>query len=158
MKDANHPHRYFPLFVDSAAQKAVVVGGGAIAARRLRTLTRFGFAIEIVSPAVSAECAALLGHPRVNWIQERYRAEHIAHAAIVLACTDDRVVNRAVGEQARERDIPVSVADRKEECTFFFPAVVSNDALVIGICSEGRDPGSVKRAAARIREISGELK
>ena len=76
--------------------------------------------------------------------------------ALVVAATDDRSVNRAIGERCRRLGIPVSVADAPDECTFFFPALCENDELVVGITSRGAMPGDhavVARTAAQIRGI-----
>lgn len=75
-----------------------------------------------------------------------------------MAATDDRAVNRLVGEDARALGIPVSVADRREECTFLFPAVCLGEELVAGVVSANNDHKAVARAAAAIRETLKEGK
>ncbi len=44
-------------------------------------------------------------------------------------------------------------ADRKEESTFWFPAIMRGGGLVAGLVSEDGDHGAVKAAAAKIRKI-----
>ena len=68
-----------------------------------------------------------------------------------VAATDDRAVNRAVGEEAKVQGIPVSVADCPEECTFFFPAVCTGENLVAGVIGRGDDHARTARAARAIR-------
>lgn len=46
---------YFPLFVDLEGRQVLVVGGGKIAMRRVRTLLEFGCEITVVSPEVCEE-------------------------------------------------------------------------------------------------------
>ena len=70
-----------------------------------------------------------------------------------MAATDDRAVNRRIGQLARGLGIPVSVADAAEECTFFFPAVVRAPQGVVGICGSGKNHAGVKALAQQIRKL-----
>ncbi|WP_300298375.1 bifunctional precorrin-2 dehydrogenase/sirohydrochlorin ferrochelatase, partial [uncultured Intestinimonas sp.] len=75
-------------------------------------------------------------------------------AFLAVAATGDRDVNRTVGEEARARGIPVTVADRREECTFFFPAICEGGGVTAGLISQrGEDHRRAARAAKRVREV-----
>ena len=74
-------------------------------------------------------------------------------ADLVLAATNQREVNHAVFEECEEYGIPVNVADCKEECRFYFPGLVREGDLVIGVTSSGTDPAQVKHTVQRIREM-----
>ena len=94
----------------------------------------------------------------VSWLKRPYQSGDLAGAVLAVAATDDRAVNRRVGEDARALGIPVSVADRREECTFLFPAVCLGEELVAGVVSANNDHKAVARAAAAIRETLKEGK
>ena len=68
-----------------------------------------------------------------------------------MAATDDRAVNRAVGEEARALGVPVSVADAPAECTFFFPAVCTTGELSAGVVGRGANHARTAKAARAIR-------
>lgn len=138
----------FPLFVSLAGKAALVVGGGSIAARRVRVLLEFGAEVTVVSPSLCPQLEELA--ERIHWKRMRYD-QIDQHYALAVAATDERDVNRQVGEDAAARGIPVSVADRKEESTFWFPAIARTDGLVAGIISTGGDHAAVKQAAAAVR-------
>ena len=135
----------FPLFIDLNGRKAVVVGGGAIACRRAGVLKAFGAQVILVAP----EWKELM--EGVSWLKRPYQSGDLAGAVRAVAATDDRAVNRRVGEEARALGIPVSVADRREECTFLFPAVCLGEELGAGGVSANNDHKAVARAAAAIR-------
>ncbi len=138
----------FPLFISLEGKDALVVGGGAVAARRAKTLLEFSAAVTVVAPEVSEDMRALLG--RAAWRKERYQGLDKAYA-LVIAATDERETNRRIGEDARAAGIPVSVADRKEESTFWFPAVISGNGFIAGMVSENGGHGALKRTAEMIR-------
>lgn len=135
----------FPLFVPLEGRKALVAGAGAIAARRVGVLERFGARVLVVAPENRAglESVKLRG----------FRPDDLDGAALAVAATDDRAVNRQIAELCKERGIPVSVADRAEESTFFFPAVCEGDGLLAGLVSTDGNHKKVRETAVQIRKL-----
>lgn len=143
----------FPLFVDLSGKQAVLVGGGAVSARRAAVLLRFGAAVTVVAPELNAPFP-----DGVTYLSRPYAPGDLQGAFLAVAATDDRAVNRAVGEEARRRGIPVSVADCPEECTFFFPAVCEGEELIAGVISKnGADHRATAAGAKAIRRTLEEL-
>lgn len=141
----------FPLFLDLSGQACVVVGGGAIGARRAQVLLNFGARVTVIDPAP-------ISLPEgVRHLRRSYEHGDLDGAALAVAATGDRQVNCQVGQDARALGIPVSVADRQEECTFFFPAVCLGDGLVAGIVSDGGDHAKTARAAKAVRKCLEEI-
>ncbi len=141
----------FPLFVSLEGKTVVLVGGGAIAARRIAALRQFGCRIVVVSPTISCSTDDL------TWIQRPYRSGDLAGAFLAVAATNDRTVNKAVGDEARERGIFVSVADCEAECSFYFPAVCTGADLIAGVVSTGKDHHKTACAARQVRKVLEEL-
>jgi glutamyl-tRNA reductase len=135
----------FPAFLRLAGRRAVVIGGGAVACRRAEALAAFGADVTVIAPSCTAPLSG------VDWLERPYRPGDLAGAHLAVAATDDRAVNRAVGEEARRRGIPVSVADAPEECTFFFPALAQGGGVVAGVAGRGDDHRRTARAAAAVR-------
>ena len=123
---------------------ALVIGGGAVAARKVRGLTEAGFAITVVAPAIDPAIRKL---PGVRLRERTFEPGDIEGHAIVFACTDDREVNRLAGELARARGAPVVVADSQEESTAFTPAVHRQGDITIAVSTGGGAPA----VAAAIR-------
>ena len=135
----------FPLFIDLRGKKCVVVGGGTVANRRAGVLRSFGADVTVVAPTWKGDEDA------VEWIPRLYQTGDLEGAALAVSATDDREINRQVGEDARAMGIPVSVSDRMEECTFFFPAVCMGDGLTAGVVSDGAGHKRTAEAAKAIR-------
>ncbi len=141
----------FPLFLDLSGKTVVLVGGGTIAARRIGTLRLFGCRIVVIAPSLKAKAEG------VTWIRRPYEPGDLEGAFLAIAATDDRQVNRQVGEEARRLGIPVSVADCEAECSFYFPAVCTGEDLIAGVVSSGKDHHKTARAAREIRKVLEEL-
>ncbi|MDR2795988.1 MAG: precorrin-6A reductase [Spirochaetaceae bacterium] len=146
--------KFFPVFQNITNKKFVIVGAGTVALRRLRTLLRFDCLIEIIAPEIREEIKNIQDG-RVKLRQDIYREGDCAPdntaADFVIAATCDRAVNHLIAAECKSRNIPVSVADRREESTFYFPALIGADDLTIGITSDGRNHRAVSGAARRIR-------
>ncbi|NCB63691.1 MAG: NAD(P)-dependent oxidoreductase [Clostridia bacterium] len=135
----------FPLFVDLQEKKAVVVGGGVIACRRIGVLLRFGADVTVIAPELKESFEG------ITWEKRPYVPGDLTGAFLAVAATDDRLVNRTVGEEAKGLGVPVSVADCRAECTFYFPAVCVGENVVAGLVSEGGDHALAARAAKAVR-------
>ena len=127
------------VFLAAVTAAALMLGASSVSLPELATWLFGG--------DVSATARNILENVRVP----RVLAALLAGAALAVAATDDRAVNRAVGEEARALGIPVSVADCPEECTFFFPAVCTGENLVAGVIGRGDDHARTARAARAIR-------
>ena len=71
---------------------------------------------------------------------------------MVIAATDSREVNQKAGADAKAEGINVSVADSREECSFYFPAVIRKGSISIGLVSDGSDHAAAARTAGELRE------
>lgn len=78
----------------------------------------------------------------------------IENSALVVAATNQEDVNIRVSDLCKEMHIPVNVVDVKELCTFFFPAIVKREDVVVAVSTSGTSPA----LAARLRrELEAEV-
>ena len=139
------------LMVDlqPAFGRALVVGGGTVAARKVRALIDAAFAVTVVAPEVQPAIESL---PAVAVRKRMFLPADLDGHALVFACTNSRDLNRVVGELARAAGIPVNVADRQEESSFFSTATVQGPDWRVGVSTGGRDPGLAKRLRKLLAE------
>lgn len=144
---------YFPLFVPARGRPALVVGAGKIACRRVLTLLEFGVKVRVIAPEVCEALAALADGGGIQLERREARPQDVTPGLLlVVAASSDRVCNREIGLAARGLGIPVSVADAREESSFFFPAIVEGGGIVGGIISQnGGDHRQAARQSARLR-------
>ncbi len=159
MEERKISKSYFPMFVDISGMKIVVIGGGKIAARRIRTLLEFASDITVIAPLVTESVGQLEAEEKIHCIHREYQIGDIQGADMVLAATDDKLLNERIVQDCREaeqksgRKILVSVASDRSLCDFYFPSVIRQDDIVIGINSGGKDPGKVKAIRKRLEKI-----
>lgn len=136
-----------PVLVDGAGLRVLVVGGGAVASRKLAALLQAGAQVRVVAPRAAPAISALAESGDVQWLGRDYAPADLADAQLVIAATDDRAVNAKVAADARAAYRLVNVADEPDEGTFTMMAVHRSGALVVGVSA-----GGVPGAAARIRD------
>ena len=153
--EGSHKQLRFPIFIDLEDQLVVVVGSGKIAQRRMRTLLAYGAKLRIISPRAGVELPEDIqqNYQQVEIWARDYEAGDLQGAVLAIAATDQRQTNQALAEEARAEKIFVSIADRKEESSFYFPAVWTGSKLSVGIVSDGQDHHYMKKSADKIRAL-----
>ena len=140
----------FPLFVSLSGKTVTVVGAGKIASRRIKVLLEYGARIRVIAPQICEEIRALSGSLEI--IEREYERRDVSGSFMVIAATDSREVNQKAGADAKAEGIQVSVADSREECSFYFPAVIRKGGISIGLVSDGSDHAAAARTAGELRE------
>lgn len=149
--------RMFPLFVDISGKNIVAVGGGKIAARRIKTLVEGGFGafVTVISPEICPELESLMQQKDKNklcWIKGGYDKSMIQNAWMVLACTDDEKLNRQICFDCREKGIIVNTASDSSLCDFHFPGIIIEDDSVIAFNCGGKDHGKIRNMKTQLKE------
>jgi uroporphyrin-III C-methyltransferase / precorrin-2 dehydrogenase / sirohydrochlorin ferrochelatase len=135
----------YPLLLELAGRRAVVVGGGPVALRRARGLLAAGAAVEVIAPAVLPELAEL---SEVAVSLRGYADGDLDGAWLAHACADDPAVNAAVAAEAERRRIPCVRADDATGGSARTPAVTRGAGLVVAVGSAGA-PDPARAAAVR---------
>ncbi|MBI2767440.1 MAG: hypothetical protein HYX53_16215 [Chloroflexi bacterium] len=139
--------------VQPSAGVALVVGGGAVAARKVRGLREAGFAVNVVAPEIAPEIAA---GPSVLLTRRAFEPADVLGKVLVLACTDDRAVNAAVLAAARATGVLGLAADDPGASTFHTPAVHRDGVLAVAVSTGGADPALATEIRDRIAAALGE--
>ena len=130
----------FPLFADLRDRPVLVVGGGAVAERKVEALLLAGALPVVGSPQLSEGLQTWLEAGRIRWRAGEFSDHWLDDAWLVIAATDEAVVNRAVAAAAAARRILANVVDDAELSSFHVPAVVQRGPLQIAISSGGGAP------------------
>ena len=133
-----------PILLDLLGRRVVIVGGGTVAARRVRTFTEAGADVVVIAPAVTPELAAA----PIQLLRRRYRPGDLAQAWLAVTATDDPVVNAAVAEEAAAGRIFCVRADDATAGTARVPAILHSGELTVSV-NAGDDP----RRAAELRNL-----
>ncbi len=145
--------RYFPAFHDLSARPSLLVGGGELAARKLRLLLKAEARVVVVAPHAIPEIAKLAAEHRITWRQRGFAPTDVAGCALVIGATGRPAVDEAVAAAAGAAAVPVNVVDRPDLSSFITPAIIDRDPLVIGISSGGDAPILARQIRARLESL-----
>jgi uroporphyrin-III C-methyltransferase/precorrin-2 dehydrogenase/sirohydrochlorin ferrochelatase len=124
----------------------VVVGGGAVATRRIPALLDAGADIVLVSPSATTSLEGLAAAGHIRWERRRYADGDLAGAWLVCACTSDPAANAAIAGAAEQQRTWSVRADDAQASAAWTPAAGRADAVHVGVLSG--DP----RHSAAIRD------
>jgi uroporphyrin-III C-methyltransferase/precorrin-2 dehydrogenase/sirohydrochlorin ferrochelatase len=144
---------HLPIFYDIKDQPCLVVGGGPIALRKLDNLRRAGGRVALVAPAVVDELLGRLDDPAIDYRARRFEDSDLDGMRLAIAATDDRAVNRHIGELAKARGIPVNVADQPEDCSFIMPSIIDRSPVVVAVSTGSASPVLARMIRARLESL-----
>jgi precorrin-2 dehydrogenase/sirohydrochlorin ferrochelatase len=142
----------YPVNLKIDHRLCVVIGGGKVALRKVESLLECGATVKVVAPAYDDGFTAIEGG--VEMVQRPYAAGDLKGAFLVIAATDDDETNRAVENEARDRNQLLNVVDKPEQCNFYVPSSIRRGELMITISTGGQLPALAKRLR---RQLEGEF-
>jgi uroporphyrin-III C-methyltransferase/precorrin-2 dehydrogenase/sirohydrochlorin ferrochelatase len=139
--------QHYLVGLDLTGRRAVVVGGGTVAQRRLPRLVASGAAVEVIAPHVTPAVQGMADAGELTWHQRPYADGDLDGAWYVVTCTEVTEVNEAVAAEAERRRVFCVRSDAGTQGTAVTPAVGEHDGLLVGVLSGGQP-----RRSAAVRD------
>ena len=125
------------MSINMLHKRCVVIGGGSVAERRIKTLLQAQAKVEIISPRVTDTIRTWSEEQLLTWHQQAYVPGCIGVASFVFIATNEHSVNEQAAKEARSQGDLVNRADEHRDCDFTMPSVVTLGDLHMTI-STGR--------------------
>ncbi len=142
--------RYYPVCLSLDGKLCLVVGGGAVALRKVKSLLDAGAQVTVVSPEF---CDGLRKLKDVRHIRRRFRDADVAGGGLVYAATNDAALNSAVAAAARKQGALVNVVDTPAECDFIVPSTLTRGEMTISISTGGASPALSRRLRLELEKL-----
>ncbi len=143
---------YFPVYLDLRDRKVVVVGGDGNGAKKVKGLLPTGARITVVAERLEPSLQVLAARREISHLARGYRDGDLEGAfLVVVADTSDEEVNRAVHNEAGQRNVVCNVEDVTHLCTFIYPSVVRRGDVTVAVSTGGASPA----LARKFREMLG---
>jgi precorrin-2 dehydrogenase/sirohydrochlorin ferrochelatase len=147
--------RYFPINLDIRGKPVVIIGGGAVAARKCLALLAAGARVTVIAPTLTGTFLKSVKNEEVIHLARNYARGDLSGAFLAFATANSRSVNRAVAKEAKESGIPADIADAPDYGDFISPAVLTRGALQIAISTEGKSPALARKIREELEERYG---
>ena len=133
------PEPLLPLGLRLRGRRVVVVGGGAVALRRVGALMAAQASVTVVSPTTVAALDDLAQRHLIDWLARAYEPGDLRDAWLAIACTADAAVNAAVLAEADEARIFCLRADDASRASAWMPATGRSGRVTVSVHAD-RDP------------------
>jgi precorrin-2 dehydrogenase/sirohydrochlorin ferrochelatase len=140
-----------PMMVDLAGKRMVVVGGGAVAEKRVKTLNEKGAFITLISPSLTSTLKCMIDDGKIIWKKKKFGEEDIIDVFAVVIATNDMEVNE-VALQAASQVPLVNYTPEASRGKFSIPAYFSRGKLTIAVSTEGASPMLTSRIKAGLEK------
>jgi hydroxymethylbilane synthase len=144
-----------PISLRPNGRRAVIVGGGDVAARKAEALAAAGFPIFVVAPRIEERLRSFLEINGSPSAQRGYESEDLTDAALVVAATDDDELNARVVSDAHSLRVLVCDATHSERGDFAMPASLRAGDLTISVDSGGSAPAFSARIVRELERSFG---
>jgi siroheme synthase-like protein len=143
----------YPIVLELSDRRCVVVGGGAVAQRKVDGLLAAGAVVTVVSPELSVGLTALAKAGEIRHVPRRYRRGDLAGAALAFVATGDRRVAAAVARDGRRARVWVNAADDPEHCDFTLPSVLRRGPLLVAVATGGASPALARAVREELERL-----
>ena len=140
----------YPLFMQIEDRTCVVIGGGAVAARKVEMLRRAGARVSVVAPDLTDDLARLADSGSIDHRARLFFPDHLDGAVLVIAASGDDAIDSQVARHARLRGLPVNVVDNARLSSFVTPAVIDRSPVVVAVSTGGASPVLARRIRSRV--------
>ena len=148
-------NKFFPLFINLTEKKALVIGAGKIAYRKVETLLEYGASVSVITKEIKEE--KFFNFKNLNIKIGEFDETLLNNIFIVVAATDNNEFNKYIFELCNSKNILVNNITSKEDMNCRFSSVLETDDYQIAISAKG-NPVKSKALKNRLKNIITDLK
>lgn len=142
----------YPVMINIEDKPVVMIGGGLVASRKIKTLLAAGAQVTVISPSLHENIDSTC----VHWVKRPYQTGDLDGAKLVFACTDNDLVNRQVMEDAHPSQLVNNTGD-KHFSDFYNVAIARAKDFSVMISTNGLSPARSKEIRKKLETILEDL-
>ena len=146
--------KLLPVALKVKGARVLIVGGGAVAARKAGVLRECGARVHIIAPTLCPELQAMQGD--LEYSERHFQSDDCENYQLVFACTNNSKINSQIADEAQSKNIWVQIADDANRSTLHGAAIIRRDEICIGITTGGASPALAKHLKAEIENCVGD--
>jgi siroheme synthase-like protein len=148
-------NQLFPVFLKLNELHTVLIGAGNVGLEKLTAIlhnSNDAKVTVIAKTVVQAVRDLSITYPTITILEKSFEDNDLNNADLVIAATDDSVLNTYIRESAHQRKLLINVADKPDLCDFYLGSIVKKGDLKIGISTNGKSPTIAKRLKEVLNE------
>jgi precorrin-2 dehydrogenase / sirohydrochlorin ferrochelatase len=140
---------YYPMMVRMAGKQCLVVGGGPIAERKIRSLLSAKAIVKVVTQTSTDQIEQWAREGLITLIHRSFQSPDVDGASLVIAATNVSTVNLQVYHSIQPHQW-INIVDRPDLCTFIVPALVERGDLILTVSTSGQSPSFAKKMKTKL--------
>lgn len=148
-------NKHYPIALDLINKSVLVVGGGSVAERKVKSLLQAGANVTVVSPKLTSKLQELVDSDLISCEKRNYQTTDIENKFLVIGATDISAVNRKVAEDGSARNLLINIVDQPELSNFNVTAAVRRGALCLSVSTDGKSPALSRKIRKELQEKYG---
>ncbi len=136
---------YYPINLNLKNKKCVVIGGGEVAQRKVKSLLKFGAGVTVISPNLSKGLLLLKKNKKIIHINKKYNSFYLKGAFLVIGATDSRIVDISLNKLSPKNNFLLNIVDKPDYGNFIVPAVIKRGPLTISVSTSGVSPALARK-------------
>ena len=146
----------YPINLDLSGKPCVVIGGGKVALRKVKTLLQAQAKVTVIAPSLTASLAKLAQAEVIFYKQKEYMSGDMTGFFLAVCATDSSFINAAAAKEAKAKHILVNVVDHSFPSDFTVPAQVSRGDLLLTVSTGGKSPALARQLRIDIEKEYGD--
>lgn len=147
---------YYPICLNLKDKKCVVVGGGEVAFRKVKSLLEAQSNVTIISPEINLSLKELVKKNKVTYLNQEYKSEYIEKDTfLVIAASNNKRLNAKIAKDANKSNLLINVVDSPKLCNFIVPATFHRGKLIISVSTSGQSPTLARKIKEDLQNIYG---
>lgn len=147
--------KYYPIFLYLRDRQCLVVGGGEVATRKVKSLLKAGARVMVISPEVTEAIQEWQSQGKLCHLARCYRRGDLRGFFMAYAATGIVEVDQQMAAEADMERVLLNVVDLPMLCDFITPAIVQRGDLVIAVSTDGKSPGFAKLVRQQLENFVG---
>ncbi len=147
--------KYYPIYLDIANKRCVVVGGGEVAERKTQRLLEGGARVVVVGKALTPFLEQKKKEGAIEHVAADYEESCLTGVCLVIGATDSDKVNGRISQDAKARGIPVNIVDEPSQGDFIVPSLFQRGDLMITVSTGGKSPALAKKLRKELEDRYG---
>lgn len=143
----------YPLFLKLSSINCLVIGGGAVAERKIERLLESNAIVTVISPEITEVLEKLGNEGKIKYVKRNYQQGDLDGFFLVIASTDSLPVNKEIYEEASKKSILINSVDDVENCNFYLPSILTRGDLQIAISTSGKSPYFAKKLRKHLEKF-----
>lgn len=129
---------FLPIFINIKGKKCVVIGGGAVAERKIKTLLKYGAQITVISPDITDYIQKKVSTGKIKYIKRKYIKKDVEDAILVVAATSDKQTNIKIAKDSSFliNSVETSKLRNISGIVYTVPAIVRKGDLTIAVSTD----------------------